>query len=182
MATCDANSWRAPPNRPSRSSVLARNAAAALALARAISGVTQRAPSIRWQATRWPPSSTTATATWKPSSRALAHPRSMHATDCARVSATSGPPGCTSHFRLPRVSGYLELRNSRSRPRVSGHVQPHVARLDPHGVTRHRVAASRHQTGPGADVELPAVPRARQPRAAEPSLAEWPPLVGAHLA
>jgi hypothetical protein len=47
MATVEAKSWRAPAKRPSRSPVLARKAAAALALARAISGVIQSAPSIR---------------------------------------------------------------------------------------------------------------------------------------
>src|SRR5438552_3218533 len=46
-------------NRSSRSSVDAWNPAAALALARAISGVTQSAPSIRSHAIRWPASSTT---------------------------------------------------------------------------------------------------------------------------
>lgn len=70
--------------------VVARKAALALALARAISGVTQNASSMRWQATRWPASSTTAMATLNPSSRALAIPLSMQSRAFRSVNAISG--------------------------------------------------------------------------------------------
>ena len=58
-------------------------------------GVTQSAPSIRWQATRCPASSTTATATRKPSSSGLATPRRMQAERLLEAQRHAGSPPTT---------------------------------------------------------------------------------------
>src|SRR5919201_5052922 len=98
VATLSANSMRFV-KRSSRSRVVARKPAAAFALARAISGVTQSAPPMRSHTTRCPASSTTAMATLKPSSCARLRPRSTHARARSRVIAlTTGPPR-SRHFR-----------------------------------------------------------------------------------
>src|SRR5439155_6310248 len=141
VATLSAKSWRLA-NRSSRSSVVAPNAADALAFARAISGVTQSAPSIRSQATRWPASSTTAIATLKPSVCARVKPRSMHSRAWRRLSATSR---------------YLD---------------PDLAVLDGHGVRRHRAAARGHEARARPHVVHPAVPGAREPAARQLAFAE----------
>src|SRR5438874_12121489 len=90
VATLSAKSRRLV-NRSSRSRVVARKPAAALALARAISGVTQRAPSMRSHTIRCPASSTTAMATLKPSSCARLRPRSTQVRARSRVIALTTP-------------------------------------------------------------------------------------------
>src|SRR5881409_3055324 len=100
VATLSAKSIRLV-KRSSRSSVVARNPAAALALARAISGVTQSAPSIRSQTTRCPASSTTAIATLKPSASAFLNPRSMHVRARSRVMPLTAAP--RARRRLPHA-------------------------------------------------------------------------------
>src|SRR5215470_5618989 len=146
-----AKSWRLP-NRSSRSRVVEWKAAAALALARAISGVTQSAPSIRSQTIRCPASSTTAIATLKPSACAWATPRSTQARARSRVSATSGD------------------------------LHPDVAALDRDGIRVDPPAARRHHTLPGTQVEHPAVPGTREPRAGQSPFAEGAALMRALVA
>src|SRR6185369_9445029 len=149
-ATLPAKSWRAL-NRASRSWVLDRKAAAALALARAISGVTQSAPSIRWQATRCPASSTTAMATRKPSSSAFASPLSMHSMAVVSVTIVEPPLGC---------------------PRVSGHVHEDVVAVDANRVGRNGGATRGKGALARPDIEHPAVPGTGEPGPAELALAQ----------
>src|SRR5215470_190423 len=142
------------------SSVVVRKAAAALALARAISGVTHSAPSMRWHATRCPASSTTAMATRNPRSCAFASPRAMHSRAAVKVMMLEPP----------------------KRERVSWHLHEDLLAVDAYRVRRDRCAPCGKRARARADVEHPAVPGAGESCSAELALAQRTAPVGADVA
>src|SRR6266850_6341535 len=186
VATLSAKSMRLV-KRSSRSSVVARKPAAALALARAISGVTHKAPSMRSQATRWPASSTTAMATLKPRASAFLNPRSMHVRAGSRVTPLTAAP--RARRRLPhapcRTARRRRARGTCTGPcarRTSSHATgtPGACRTAcprsagrPCGRRRRRARAPDHRRGRGRRARPPS-PRAsagRPPR--RPAAREW---------
>ena len=159
-ATLPPKSWRAL-NRASRSWVLAWKAAAALALARAISGVTQSAPSIRSQATRWP---------------GLVHHGDGHPeADLLRLRQSLAMHSmAVVASRHRRASDVCERVMARPRDVVLPRREPRRTAMAVPRPGKHALARP--------DVEHPAVPRAGEPRPGELALAQRAALVRADVA